>query len=80
MFFICYSFFKHLLRTYSIITLLGGKKGPKIYEKDWAPGTNNSTACKGVLEFYLISFGELMNVFHQRHQHGDLENLIDHGI
>ena len=21
-----------------------------------------------------------MNVFHQRHQHGDLENLIDHGM
>ena len=51
MFFICYSFFKHLLCTYSISTLLGGKKGPKIYEKVWAPDTNNSTACKGVLEF-----------------------------
>ena len=80
MFFICYSFFKHLLCTYYIITLLGGKKGPKIYETVWAPGTNNSTACKGVLELYLISFGELMNVFHQQHQHGDLENLTDHGI
>ena len=80
MFFICYSFFKHLLCTYSIITLLGGKKGPKIYDRFWAPSPNNSTACKAVLEFYLISFGELMNVFHQRHQRGDLENLIDHGI
>ena len=30
--------------------------------------------------FYLINFGELMNVIDQGYQHGDLENLIDHSI